>query len=1310
MYAIEQDAQGFMWFGTREGLNRYDSEEIITFYHDETSPNSLLSNNITALKASGNKLLIGTDHGLCIFNHELGSFEEWNYEGSSLGYVNQITYTSDSSLFVATSKGLFTKKTDASKFTKLISETNIVDFLEYKKGVYWVSSIQNLWMINQYGETISQFEKLDPSASEVVDLGHNVSSLFKDTGGSVWVGTRKNGLLKHLDNGTFEQVLTRHDLNSLEMNIVRTISEDNLGRLWIATESGVLIYDPANDHVEILSQDFDDQKQNLSDKAIYSIEQSRDGIMWVGTYFGGVNMINLPPPKFKTLHPRSRGEGLSGKAVSTIIEPQKDVFWIGTEDGGISIWNKGENQFSYLRNLPGVNGLSVDNVHEIYQDDDEAIWIGTFLGGLNRYNSATGQVTVHKGSAQRANAFSHNMVYSVHRDAKDRLWIGTQGGLNLYNEKDGSYEPFNPDRFAGKFIYDIYEDRKEGLWLCINNSPTIYYLDSADRIIEYQFTKSDFSGSEASIGVISAFEDPQGIMWFGTYNYGLLRFDPRTEQFKHYNVKDGLTNNYVYGILKESKRNVLWLSTNKGLNRFDIDTEQFTSYNISHGLPNNQFNFKSYYQAKDGTMYFGTINGLCYFHPDSLTENIYAPLVYFSDFKLFNKSVEIGEEFLLKKSLNTVSQIELEYRQNVLTFEFVAINYLSHGNNQYAYYMDGFEKEWNYVGNRKSATYTNLSPGNYIFKVKAANNDGVWSDEVRTVAIKVHPPFWASSWALVLYSGLLIAFFFLYRLFLTYRNKEKMAVQIERIEREKITELNRHKINFFTNISHEFKTPLTLIIASIDKFLLSPDSEENRQSYYKLIRRNARRLQFLIEQLMEFRRMETDHAKVLYSQGDLVLFLKDTFMAFQPAMAEKDLSYNFTSNRSSFHAYFDDDKLEKIVTNLISNAIKHTDTRGSIDIDVNILKNTGDDKRVQIIISDTGHGMSQEEIEHIFSPFYRTETGKQVSPGSGIGLTLVKGLIDFLGGAIQVESNLHRGTYITIDLPLAGQIDQEVISAIDGNKTIDIDHVLRSEPFQKHKENRSNSEYELLIVEDNGEIVNLLKDHFGKKYKIITAGNGIEGLRKLKKNIADIIISDVMMPEMDGYEFCKIVKSNLETSHIPVILLTAKAGADNRLKGINLGADMYVPKPFNLYELELRIRNLLEARQKMRQHFLKFANIMDEEAVPVNNRDQSFLNSLKGIVEKHMEDSDFNITTFAQEAGVSRSLLHLKLKKLVNMSASEFVKTIRLQKAAYLLEKSDLSISEIAYAVGYADPNYFTRSFKEKFSCSPSEHKTNSPH
>ena len=1310
VYTIVQDQKGFLWFGTREGLNRYDGNNIVTYYADPDDRSSLVSNSITALEAGSDGLIyIGTTQGLNVYNNRTRTFTRIQFRGSTPGYVNRIVRVSDGSLLICTNKGLFIKRTAQEDLSPLIGNVNITDLFEYRKGVFWISSLQKMMLINGYGEVIKEYSALPNRSNQEISLSHNISCLYRDSSGEIWLGTKKNGLFKYdLEKDEFKPVLTKHRLNPLEVNIVRAISEDEQKRLWIGTETGLFVYDRASSQFQRYTQSFDQSPKSLNDKAIYSIYKSKEGIMWLGTYFGGINIV-LPWEKgFKTLAADGGLRQLSGKAVSDIMQDSYGKMWIATEDGGVSIWDKIHDTFQYLRNEPGKNGLSVDNVHALYEDTDHTIWIGTFLGGLNLYRPRTRHTKVFKGAQQETASFANNMVYAIHRDKEGNLWIGTQAGLSLFDEKQKTYVPFKPEVFQGKFIYEIYEQQSGELWFCLMNSDSLYhYHPATGKLQGYKYNGPGFPA--VNHGVISALEDSQGRMWFGTVDKGLLQLDRSNGSFITYTKEDGLPNNYVYGILEDHK-GCLWLSTNKGLSKFDVTHRTFINYDISHGLPNNQFNFKSAFKNDQGWMFFGTIDGLCYFHPDSLILNDTPPDIYLSDLKLFNRSVPIGKGSILEHNIDVTTAITLKYAQNVITLEFAAINYFSPGHNQYAYYLEGFEEGWNYVDSKRSATYTNLSPGRYVFKVKAANNDGVWSEHVKQLEVNILPPFWLSKWAMFLYMLLIALLIILYRAFLNYRNKEKMAIQIERLEKEKIKEINWHKINFFTYISHEFKTPLTLIMASIDKFLRDKSVNKEDNLGYWSIKRNAKRLHFLIDQLMEFRKVETDHAQINYVKGDIVLFLKDTFAAFFPLFSKKQIDFYFNSNTTEFATYFDRDKLEKIITNLVANATKYTSEGGVIEMEVEVKRNEMQEAdKIKITIRDTGEGIAPEELENIFTSYYQTEHGKKSGSGTGIGLALVKSLVDFLKGKIEIESTLYSGTQATITLPLPRQIEHDRVAKIEGNKSVDIDHELTLLPHPGTEDEPVGAaypEYKLMIVEDNQEMADFLHRHLCKFYKIVKADNGKRALEKIKNSAPDIIVSDVMMPKMDGIELCQRIKSDINISHIPVIFLTAKTTIENRLEGLDVGADAYIDKPFSLKELELTIKNLLESRNKLKNHFLKFGHIKDLDT-SFTNRDQDFILKLAGIVERHLDDTAFNITRFTQEAGVSRTLLHLKLKKLVNLSASEFIRTIRLRKATELLEKTDYSVSEIAYKVGYSDANYFSRSFKEMYHVNPTEYKQN---
>lgn len=1312
IYAIEQDPYGFMWFGTREGLNRYDGENIETYYHIVGDTNTVVGNQITALKAiDKNNLYIGTTEGVSVYNPQQHKFSQLYFQGKSIGSVNQLFVGSDSTVFICSNNGLYVKRPNATALFYLMDNLNVLDIFEYKKGVYWVATFQKLFMINAYGEVIKEFDKLISNNREI-SLSFNISCFYQDSKGKVWLGSKQDGVFQYDEkNDVFRPVLTDHKFNALEVNIIRALCEGPNGNLWIGTESGLFIYNPEDKSFQHYSQTFDQSPTSLNDKAIYEIHRSKEDIMWLGTYFGGVNLVKPDKRSFKSILADGGEHYLSGKAVSDMIQDASGRIWIGTEDGGVNVWDKQNNTFKYWRNQPNGRGLSVDNVHALYQSDEKHVWIGTFLGGLNEIDLKIGRVEVYK-NAMKAASFTNNMVYAIHGSVNNSLLIGTQAGLSTFDMERNTYQPLFPQYFRGKFIYELFEETSGKIWACLMNSDSLYRFDPRQNQIEgFKYTQTSEESSRLGQGIISAHQSADGTMWFGTVNSGLLQFNEEDGTFTQFTIKEGLPNNYVYGILEDDHHN-LWLSTNKGLSSYDYEQDVFRNYDISHGLPNNQFNFKSALKDADGWMYFGTINGLCYFHPDSIVVNERPPKTYLSDLKLFNKSVSVGDDDILENSITATEKINLEHDENVITIEYAGINYFSKGSNRYAYYLEGFEDGWNFVGNKKSATYTNLSSGSYTFKLKAANNDNVWSDDIRTLTIVIAPPFWATKWAFGLYALAILGLFMLYRGFLNYRNREKMAVQIERIEKDKIKEINQHKLNFFTYISHEFKTPLTLIMAAIDRVMQDEaiNGDNTYQKGFWSIKRNVKRLHFLIDQLMEFRKVETDHAKINFVKGDIVLFLEDTFKAFTPLFGKKEINHTFTSNRASFVCFFDNDKVEKIITNILSNAAKYTIEGGSIDVQVTIfMEQDVKTPSMEIVVADTGKGIDSSEIEEIFTSYYQTEHGRKSGQGTGIGLALVKSLVEFLKGSISISSNELSGTAITINLPLQTKIQEsEHVAVIEGNQKVEVAHEL----YLSHHESKGlkkgyateQIKNTLMIVEDNEEINDFLYEHFQDQFKVVRVKNGRAAVEKMDKYVPDVILSDVMMPEMDGIELCKALKHNIKTSHIPIILLTAKTSIENKLEGLDVGADAYVTKPFSVKELELRIKNLLTSRNSLRKHFQQFGNIEGAE-LTLNNKDEDLLLKLTKIVKDNLDDSSFNITRFTKEAGVSRTLLHLKLKKLVDLSASEFIKTIRLKKACDLLTQTDLSISQVAYKVGFAEANYFSRSFKEKFEQNPSEYR-----
>ncbi|MEN0054944.1 MAG: ATP-binding protein [Mucilaginibacter sp.] len=864
--------------------------------------------------------------------------------------------------------------------------------------------------------------------------------------------------------------------------------------------------------------------------------------------------------------------------------------------------------------------------------------------------------------------------------------MGTQRGLNVFNYEKNEFSEFKPEIFGHEFIYDMLEDADRELWFCTNRNGIIRYSPQSGRIIRYQ--SKGAPGELSSNQVVSVCRDDAGKLWFGTIGGGVCIFNKASGKFTVFNKKNGLPSNNVYGIL-EDKQQKMWFSTNHGLTCYNQRQNTFINFDIRSGLPSNQFNFRSALKAKDGTFYFGSINGVCIFDPLSIRPEQGDNPVRFTEFQLFNQTVRPSANGLLKRRLDDVGEINLRYQQNVFSIGYTTLNYSNVRENNYAYYLEGFEQRWNVVKNKYMVTYTNLSPGRYVFHLKALDIAGKAVNPERTLVVHVAPPFYLSRTAFVLYLLLIGLAIWGYARFLRFMNQKDMQLLEERKEKEKTAAINQHRLNFFTFISHEFKTPLTLIIASVEKFM-SADSRELRQnSELPIIKGNANRLFNMVQQLMEFRKIETDHAGITLTLQDLSTFVKNTLLSFETLAANKQITLHYTAATNSYQCYFDPDKVEKIVFNIVSNAIKFT---GEGTIEVGLTVNAVSLKQTEAVltISDSGTGMQQQELDQLFEPF---QTSQQTNGGSGIGMALVKSLVDMMSGKIEAISRPGAGTTIHVSFPVYTEPGQE--KQVIGTEPITTTEQL----YTTQATPTSKREHSVLIVEDNKELLLFLTRHLSANYMVIQAANGATGLNQVAKYIPDLVISDVKMPVMSGLEFCLNVKKDSRYNHIPVILLSDQSHEDNRIAGLDVGADLYLAKPFSLKELDRLIANMIVSRGNLRGHLLDTSHL-GEEKKPRNNRDQQFMVNLNAVLEKHYANTRFSIEKMAEEMNMSRTLLHLNLKKLMGQSATQVLNSYRLKKAITLL-KNGLPIIEVAYDCGYSDANYFSRMFKKHYEVSP---------
>ncbi len=1297
VYDIAEDEKGLMWFGTREGLNSYNGTEIETFYHEEGQDHSLSNNQVNTVELLSTGLYVGTFKGLDRFIQQTHSFEHILEEKDSIGSVNAIFETNSNDILTGTTQGIFRITPDGKKFHYLKNKI-IVDIESYRNNVYLIALNQNLLLINNFGEIIRQYSlPNNPNTASNTDNGiYTIKCLFKDEEGNIWLGTSRGLLLFDPQKDTFEYIHIGSS-NQIEAGVIRSIDQDQNGRLWLGTESGIFIYNLKDKTLIHYSQSFSTRPETLSDKSVYSIYINKNEIAWIGTYFGGVNYINSKFNGVQQYLPSDYKNAISGKAISQIIGTQNRKIWIGTEDGGISIYHPTEKEFSFLNTS---NGLSSNNIHALEEDNNGFIWIGTFLGGLNKFNKRTGKISVMKSDKENPQSISNNYVYALCIDNKERLWVGTQFGLNLYNYKTGNFHLYKPEILGDKFIYDILEDSKSNLWFCTRNSG-VYKLDTkSDTLIHCKIQSSPSLGLDAQ--VVSAYEDSKGLIWFGTLNDGVILARNDLTTLKAFPKNDELPNTNVYTILEDNDGKI-WIATNQGISVYDSQKDNLKHLGIEDGLTTNQFNFKSAFKDDNGLLYFGSIYGLNVIDPTKLNSNPEAPKLQLTGFQLFNKEVPITENGILQQHINSQKNLELNHDQDVISFKYGAINYGNQGAVKYAYKLDNFDQNWNIVGTKTTATYTNLAPGDYTFRVKTLP---LSNPSERKINLTILPPFWKTGIAYFIYFVFILLLIYAYWRFVRFIHKQKLAVQMERLEKEKISEINSHKLNFFTFISHEFKTPLTLIIASAEKFFREKITKSAPPEELISIKKSADKLNQLIHQLLEFRKIETDHAELKLQRGNIILFLRDTFDAFNPLFNRKQINHNFKTDVTEYNCYFDPSKLEMIATNLISNSLKNTPEDGSINLEISISNNLDEQKRSSITMtfSDTGSGMTEEVIQNVFEPFYKSNN-EHTQGGSGLGLALVKSLTEFLNGTISIQSEPIKGTNIKVKFPLIlKHKNSNEFKEIEGNKSLNISNelIISNSEIEQFKDIEKQYNLKILIAEDNLELMKFLHKHFSDKFQVIPAKDGEQALQKVKQSFPDLIISDMKMPKLSGIQLCKKVKSDSETRHIPFLLLTAKNDENLKLEALSSGANAYLAKPFNLKELDLLVTNLLETSKNLEKRFSGI-NSKDNQFIPSNNQDREFLRKISSLVERLHSNPKFGVEVLANEAGMSRSLLHLKMKKITGLSALEYIKRKRMKKAKRLI-KEGKNISEVAYQVGYSDPNYFSRAFKKEFNLTPTQY------
>lgn len=1309
--SIAQDSMGFMWFGTKDGLNKYNTRNFEIYKREKGNKSSISSGqNINALLTdSKGNLWVGTQKGLNRYLPESNSFKRYQHNPKktnsiSNNIVRSIFEDKAGAIWVGTDSGL-NKLIEEDKFLRFmpgrgnapgVAHYLIKTIYQDYEGTIWVGTIQGLTkirLINGKYDFQSYFHKKDDPES-LID--NDVSVIYEDPKLNLWIGTHNNGLeLLNRTNGTFRHFMSKKgDTNSISSNVIRRIKTDHDGRLWISTLNGINILDLHSYKFTVLNHNPGDPT-SLNHNSIYDILQDATGSMWVGTYFGGVNFYHSNSTPFREYKTSLRKNGISSNVVSAIVEDKDHNLWIGTEAEGLNYFNRSTGQFtSFKHDTENASSLSSNLVKAISIDQNGKVWIGTYEGGLDVYLPASKSFRHYKSNNADPKALNSNRIVCLLHDSKNRLWIGTRAqGIFLYNEKEDNFAPYNSKvkRHDLRFIRYLFEDSKKNIWIATNSGT--YILNPASNNIK-AFTVNDKSSKFDDINLIQ--EDAQGVIWLGSYDAGLIRYQPAQNKTSFYTMKDGLPSNVILGILEDDKRN-LWISTDNGLAKFD--RKVFKTYTIQDGLPGNVFNYNSFYKDSKGEFFFGGYNGLVSFFPAEIKENKRIPKVIFTRLRLFNKTVVIGDESnLLHRNISLTREITFSHSQNIFSVEFAVLNYIKSEKNKYAYKLEGLDKEWNYV-TTPSASFYNLPSGTYKLLIKGSNNDGVWTNHVEQLIIHIKPPFWKTWWAYLIYMLFFFAILFLVFRFLWIRallRKEHEVYQM--------------KMDFFTNVSHEIRTPLTLIVGPLEHLINDTKEYPGINRRLLMVRKNAGRLTRLVNELMDFRKEEAGKMTLNISPENIVEFAKEIYLSFQYLAIKHHIDYQFNSSDNDIEVYFDHEQLEKVFFNLLSNAFKFTPDHGNIILSVKRVEK----EYIEITVLDNGKGIPEESRDKIFTNFYQVKDPLSRNSGTGIGLALSKKI-----------AKLHHGDLLLLASPKLGEsyvqtcfclklktgnshfrkeelitqfvnVENPVLYQVP-NETVEL-------PGQDLIEDTPNEDgITLLIVEDNREIRDFIKQSLKPFYHIIEAEDGEKGAQLAFKKIPDIIVSDVMMPVMDGLELCRILKTDARTSHIPIVLLTARSGNIHEVSGLKTGAEAYITKPFSIDILQLNINNLLALQANMRRKFSQQITLQPSNIL-IESTDAEFLNKIMRIIEDNFSMDEFNVNMLAAEVGMSTPILYKKIKALTGMTVNNFIKSVRLKRAAQLLRQQTYTVYEVAYMVGFNDSKYFSKEFAKQFGRTPTDY------
>ena len=1315
---IYQDSRGYLWFATKNGLNRFNGKEYKIYHREDGNEQSLSNNSITSITEDQEGYLwVGTNNGLNRIDLNTNEIKRYNLETNGL-VANSIStvYTDRSGcLWVGTWEGLnrYNREGDHFEYIPIEDDTEramIVTLLEDSSGRFWIGTRnKGLLLCDHQMNLISQFT----SESKNMPLNNNnITSIYEDDKKQIWVGCKNSGLNKI--NLRDNEVTSYTNLNSgLSNNSVRCIIEWQ-GKLLIGTFDGIFDLDKATERI-VKVAGYDDINKSLSHYSVYCFCVDRDKTLWVGTFAGGVNYLNKFTNRFVLHKPQEELNIRTGIYGAITYESPEDL-WIATEGYGLLNYNKRTNESHYYLIDPSVRFAFNTNIIKSVFYEDGYVWCGTTKGEIYKFNIKTKKFSLYH---QYPIEYS---IYSIIRDHNGVLWVGgasTEFGLTC----------FVNDSLVTTFYNNVDEPIYFSNVRCIlEEEDGVFLLGStAEGLLRFDTHKKQLTkySNEASVekyripnNYISAIvRTKSGEIWVSTYGGGIFQLDESKAIRRIMTVREGLLDNNICTLVESSDQR-LWMSTVNGLIMFDPAKDEVRNYHRHNGIDIREFTLHSGIALPDGSLCFAGSNGFVTFHVEAMDKNNNIPPVVLEQLSVNNHPVEVGDESaILDKVLDGMETIRLAYNENNFSITYQALNYIYATQNQYAYKLEGYDTDWNYVGERNSAFYTNLSPGKYVFLVKASNNDGVWNEEGRSLIIIVQPPLWRTWYAYLFYVIALAAIIYGILYYVNIKRNLEAGLKMKQLEKQKQEEFHQAKIRLFTNFSHELRTPLMLIITPFEELVKRVDIPAELHDKLSIIYKNAQKLLLLVNQLMDLHKNQAGSMDLKVSEGDICEYIKEIYYAFNQIALTNEVKFTLNCTPKTINGWFDKSLLEKVVFNLLSNAFKYTASGESVLMEVSeVTLKELDPKRtdglykdensqyVILKVKDSGKGIEEGEADKIFTPFYHIpETSGINLSGTGIGLSLVYTIVQLHRGVIYVDHTETKGACFVVILPVSrSAFSEEQIESREIDKIAEItntEDILVSLPVT---ENKDQPKYKILLVEDDKDVRDYLKKSLEAEYIVIEAADGVRAYEKVVQDFPDLVLSDIMMPKRDGLELCTMIKNDIRIGHIPVILMTARSMVVHIKEGFQAGADDYIVKPFNMDVLQTRIRSLLASREQLKKLYGKRFS-PDVMGIEVKSADERFSQKLFDVIEKNISNEKLDVELLCTEIGISRANLYRKLKSITELSPMELIRNKRLEMAAKLLKESEMNVSEIASHLGFNSHSYFSNSFKAFYGCTPTE-------